>query len=93
MPAADPWWERMECRDADPTIFEEPPVPPGASRHYRRDPKWAEPALALCARCDVRERCLEEALRYPNHGPGFHHRAVIGGMKPSEFDQLTRRWR
>lgn len=94
MPAVDAWWERMECRDADPTIFEEPPYM-RTSAWKGRHAGWADKALELCGRCDVRERCLSEAITAPETSPGreFLSRHVIGGVTPDQFVHLRRRAR
>lgn len=80
----------MECRDADPQIFEEP-VTSGRSRRYI-DNRWTEAPLAYCKRCPVRERCLDAALKQPYDPSDQHHaRLVVGGLTPNQVSELRRR--
>lgn len=66
MSARPEWMESASCRQTDAEVF------------YPEGGKSANPARAICARCDVRERCLEWAID--------HHETdgVWGGMTPIE---------
>lgn len=74
----DDWRDRAACRDADPELFF--PISelgPGA--------RQITEAKAVCARCPVRERCLDYAL-----DNGLDH-GVFGGTTDTERRQLVRR--
>lgn len=74
----DDWRDRAACRDADPELFF--PISelgPGA--------RQLTEAKAVCARCPVRERCLDYAL-----DNGLDH-GVFGGTTDTERRQLIRR--
>jgi WhiB family transcriptional regulator, redox-sensing transcriptional regulator len=76
----DDWRERAACRDEDPELFF--PLSdqgPGA--------RQADEAKAVCARCPVRERCLEYAL-----DNGLDH-GIFGGLTETERRGLRRRSR
>ena len=73
----DDWRERAACRDEDPELFF--PLSdqgPGA--------RQADEAKAVCARCPVRERCLEYAL-----DNGLDH-GIFGGLTETERRALRR---
>lgn len=80
MPMFDDWRHGAACRDEDPELFF--PITetgPGARQVDR--------AKAVCARCPVRERCLEYALeRGLDHG-------IFGGTTETERRALRRRGR
>jgi WhiB family redox-sensing transcriptional regulator len=74
----DDWRHGAACRDEDPELFF--PITetgPGAQQVDR--------AKAVCARCPVRERCLEYALE-----GGLDH-GVFGGTTETERRALRRR--
>lgn len=74
----DDWRDRAACRDADPELFF--PISelgPGA--------RQLTEAKAVCARCPVREQCLDYAL-----DNGLDH-GVFGGTTDTERRQLIRR--
>lgn len=68
------WAERGACRVEDPAIFF-PPARGSRPPNYR-------PALAVCARCEVRRECLRFALD-TNQEDG-----VWGGTTPTERDRI-----
>lgn len=73
----------LPCQEVDPDVFH------GVADSAAGAPRlpWERKALTVCARCSVRSRCLDEALRYPvadQHG-------VVGGMTASERRDLLRR--
>lgn len=78
--AREGWWERAACRGQDAGYFFAP------SWFETRDEKLGREAVAraICARCPVREPCLEYALanREP-HG-------VWGGANETERRALLR---
>ncbi|HEX6844143.1 MAG TPA: WhiB family transcriptional regulator [Actinomycetota bacterium] len=77
---AGAWWEGAACRGQDASVFFAP------AYFEKRAEKLAREAVAksYCARCPVREACLEEALatRDP-HG-------VWGGLNEMERRALER---
>jgi len=73
-PAPGPWIKRGACRGEPIEFF----FPPSGRRPTQ--------ALEICARCPVREDCLEYAL--VNH----QHWGVWGGMTERQrFDEKRRR--
>lgn len=71
------WRQRAACRDVDPELFF--PVSdtgPGA--------RQADQAKAVCARCPVREQCLDYAL-----DTGLDH-GIFGGTTETERRELRR---
>lgn len=77
---AESWWEHAACRGQDATSFFAP------SYFERRSEKLAREAVAksFCARCPVREPCLEYALRARDpHG-------VWGGLNEMERRAVLR---
>jgi WhiB family transcriptional regulator, redox-sensing transcriptional regulator len=76
------WRQRALCLDADPSIFH--PGAPGDQPEKAGDPAY-EPAKRICARCPVRDECLEDALA--NRDPW----GVRGGLDPWERVALLRR--
>lgn len=74
----DDWRDRAACRDADPELFfPVSSIGPGA--------RQIAEAKAVCARCPVRDRCLDYAL-----ANGLDH-GVFGGTTDEERRQLIRR--
>ncbi|HEX9123092.1 MAG TPA: WhiB family transcriptional regulator [Actinomycetota bacterium] len=74
------WQQEAACRGADASLFFAP------NYFERREEKLAREvkAKAFCARCPVREECLEYALRIREpHG-------IWGGMNEFERRQLLR---
>ena len=51
-----PWMRRGACVGEDPELW------------YPERGRSAEPAKQMCARCPVREECLDWALENENHG-------------------------
>lgn len=45
-------------------------------------------AKAVCSKCQVREECLESALKFPGYEDEF---GVFGGMSPEERHEERRR--
>jgi WhiB family redox-sensing transcriptional regulator len=74
------WREDAACRDEDPELF----FPIGTTGPAVQQTANAK---AVCARCPVRETCLNWAL---DNSRGF---GVWGGMDPDERDLLRRRTR
>jgi WhiB family redox-sensing transcriptional regulator len=73
----DDWREHAACRDEDPELFFPlSEMGPGA--------RQADEAKAVCARCPVREQCLEYAL-----DNGLDH-GIFGGLTESERRRLRR---
>lgn len=68
------WRERASCRGVDPEIF----FPVGEAWTGKRNEARAEVALAICARCPVREACQADALA---RGDAW---AVLGGTLPAQ---------
>ncbi|HEY0817106.1 MAG TPA: WhiB family transcriptional regulator [Pseudonocardia sp.] len=76
----DEWRQRAACRDEDPELFfPVSEVGPAA--------RQADAAKAVCARCPVRERCLEYAV-----DNGLDH-GIFGGTTEAERRELRRRTR
>lgn len=74
------WSERAACRGQDASVFFAP------AYFEKRDEKLAREAVAksFCARCPVREECLDEAMRTRDpHG-------VWGGLNEMERRALVR---
>jgi WhiB family redox-sensing transcriptional regulator len=74
----DDWRESAACRDADPELFfPVSEIGPGA--------RQVAEAKAVCARCPVRDRCLDYAV-----DAGLDH-GVFGGLTERERRALVRR--
>lgn len=71
---AAPWMREAACAGVDPTLF----YPDGNNPHATRE------GLAVCARCPVREACLEWALRN-----GERH-GTWGGKSENQRKRLIR---
>ena len=69
------WQDLAACADADPDLF------------FAADEAAQNEALTWCARCPVRESCLESALR---RGERF---GIWGGLREAERAGLLRRRR
>ncbi|EIE97827.1 WhiB family transcriptional regulator [Saccharomonospora glauca] len=72
------WWHSAACRDEDPELFF--PISdmgPGAQQTAR--------AKAVCARCPVRDACLNHALEN-----GLDH-GIFGGLTEHERRALVHR--
>jgi WhiB family transcriptional regulator, redox-sensing transcriptional regulator len=76
----DDWRQRAACRDTDPELF----FPVSDTGPAARQ---AEQAKAICARCPVRELCLDYALE-----SGLDH-GIFGGATETERRELRRRAR
>ena len=73
----DDWQQRAACRDEDPELFfPVSEIGPAA--------RQAAEAKAVCARCPVRERCLEYAV-----DNGLDH-GIFGGTTEAERRELRR---
>ncbi|MFF2964286.1 WhiB family transcriptional regulator [Streptomyces sp. NPDC057963] len=57
------------------------------------DVRSAEAARAVCARCPVRPRCLEEAMLEERSDDEHRRAGVRGGLTPAERARLARRIR
>ena len=78
--ARETWWERAACRGQDATYFFAPSWFEKPAEKREREAV----AKSICARCGVRERCLEYALRVREpHG-------VWGGLNEMERRALLR---
>lgn len=76
---ADGWWDLAACKGIDTEIFYPVSEPGTKAREVA-----AEPALKICAGCDVRQDCLEHALRFTQqHG-------VAGGLDEQDRRALQR---
>lgn len=77
--AREAWWERGECRTADPRIFDGKASP------------WSD-AKRLCRRCPVQAECLEYVLSLPldSHVQGTE-RSYAAGFTPKELDMIRRK--
>jgi len=67
----DRWRADAACQDSDPAIFF-----PVAGPTVKTDVKRAK---EICARCPVRETCLDYSLQLP-----FPWHGIFGGMTPRE---------
>lgn len=77
-----PWREAAACRGEGSDTFYGPD--PGKS-YNSRDASWASTAIAICNSCEVRDRCLEDALeRRESYG-------VWGGLTTTQRQLLLRR--
>ena len=73
---------RVGCTDEDPDVF----FGPVDSSENEEFLIWEKKALAICAECLMRRKCLAEALRHPvaqQHG-------VVGGMTAGQRRALMR---
>jgi WhiB family transcriptional regulator, redox-sensing transcriptional regulator len=78
--ASSSWWELAACRSADPELFF--PITSAAAGH----PDIAR-AKAMCARCHIRDRCLDYAIdSHQVHG-------VWGGTTEEERRRIAARRR
>jgi WhiB family redox-sensing transcriptional regulator len=75
----DEWRRQASCRDTDPALF----FPVGSSGTALAE---IDAAKAVCARCGVREACLDFAMQ-TNQEAG-----IWGGMSEDERRRLRRRW-
>lgn len=82
----DDWRDEANCLSSDPAIFF-PETPHGGlvTRIYAV-------ARAICSECDVREECLDAAMREEIGGQGWRA-GMRGGMTPSERDQHAKKVR
>ena len=72
------WWSRAACSTSDPDLFFPIASAGPALKQVTR-------AKAVCARCQIRQGCLDYALDVgPVHG-------IWGGMTEQERGRLTRR--
>lgn len=70
------WRESAACRGEDPNVFFQ---------------SYYQPALSICARCDVRRECLE--ARLAEVLPNELDMGVWGGMTPAQRAAERRRRR
>ena len=73
---------RGGCVDEDPEVF----FGPVDSSENGKLLIWEKKALAICAKCLVRPKCLAEALQHP----AAQQYGVIGGMTASQRRALLR---
>lgn len=73
---------RVGCADEDPEVF----FGPVDSSENGKLLIWEKKALAICAKCLVRPKCLAEALKHP----AAQQYGVIGGMTASQRRALLR---
>ena len=76
------WQERAACRDADIGLF----FGREGERQSERE-RRERAAKRICARCPVREACLEQAVRVPENYGGW------GGYTEAERASERRRRR
>ena len=90
------WWERANCKDADPYDFEAKRLPSGRRKQSRVGSKTAErdwaAARAICEACPVRESCFWEALAQPTTLVGPHEEMFVAGLTPEEMRVKRRHW-
>lgn len=70
------------CADEDTEVF----FGPADSSENGKLFAWEKKALAFCAKCLIRQKCLAEALRHPV----AHQYGVVGGMTASQRHVLLR---
>jgi WhiB family transcriptional regulator, redox-sensing transcriptional regulator len=75
------WHAKAACADADPDLFY-----PESRKSLAEELTAAAPALAYCARCSVRRRCLDDALAHETDGSRF---GVWGGTVPKQRAALA----
>jgi WhiB family redox-sensing transcriptional regulator len=74
VPSSPRWQERAACRGADPELF------------FPERGRSADPARRICARCPVRQPCLEYAL-----GHGIRD-GIWGGLAERDRRELRARY-
>jgi WhiB family redox-sensing transcriptional regulator len=75
------WYEHAACRGKPLTLFFPPRgVAPVAYKEAR----------AICARCPVRQRCLDFQLAYEDGMAQKSKCGMFGGLTPEERDRLGR---
>ena len=67
-----PWWDHAACRGVDLGIF--------------YSPDSTGQALAICARCAVRDQCLADALSHEARSP--YAFGISGGLTARERRKL-----
>lgn len=67
------WRAAAACKDADPDLFFPEP---------RASKKAIQAAKAVCARCPVKQRCLDEAFK------ANEWEAICGGLTPKEREKV-----
>lgn len=92
------WWDQANCRDVDPTVFEQPRRW-SASRHstlrgervvnYAQKDPWID-ARRVCADCPVRLQCLEDALTEEPMARNYGHEMFVAGLEPRELVEMRR---
>ena len=70
-PGVDAWWPRAACKGSDQSIF------------FADDSESIAAAKAVCARCPVREQCLDFSLQ-------GHHYGIWGGLTDKERARVRR---
>jgi WhiB family redox-sensing transcriptional regulator len=80
------WRAEAACADpaVDPESFHPVPIASSDKADGRHDPRY-DPALAVCARCPVREQCRDWALETGQTD------GVWGGLTPDELRRKLRR--
>jgi WhiB family redox-sensing transcriptional regulator len=74
LPNALAWADDAACRGLDPDAF------------FTDSTRGVEWAKAVCARCPVREQCLDQAYRAEDTS----RYGIYGGLTPAERAQLAR---
>jgi WhiB family redox-sensing transcriptional regulator len=82
----DRWEDQALCRTADPDLFHPAGVGTAAKLAYL-------PAKAWCARCPVREVCLDSEMAREGSATAGNRYGVRGGLDPAERAELYRRQR
>jgi WhiB family redox-sensing transcriptional regulator len=70
-PGVEDWWPRAACKGTDQNVF------------FADDSESIVAAKAVCARCPVREQCLDFAFQGRHHG-------IWGGTTDKERARLRR---
>jgi WhiB family redox-sensing transcriptional regulator len=81
---APSWASRGACAESEIDFAEVSSKRPGFEREQQR-------ALAICAKCPVREECAEYALEQEGPGDVMGRSGVFGGMTPLQRSQWWQR--
>jgi len=74
------WWDKAKCRGVGCDLFFAPPYPEVESSGDRR--KREASAKVMCAKCEVKAPCLQEALVHNDDG-------IRGGLTVGERRRLS----
>lgn len=88
----DTWWDHMNCRNVDPSVFDARPNQIGRPPGSKRVPvDWSE-ARATCAPCTVKTQCLAYVLSMPRDYTVETDSAFVAGLTPRELDKVRTRY-